>query len=76
MLSYEQANRWADPSKPQISPLGVAFHYAWRFAVVASRVMTLAVFATAFQAELLLIWGLHWLLMVLWILMMVRKYNH
>ena len=72
MVSDEQANRWANPEKPKLSPLGSLYYFLWRFFVVASRVVTLAIFATAFTTELFILWGLHWLLMAMWIGMMVR----
>ena len=56
-----------------MSWLGTVLHYAWRFCTVGSRVMTFAVFATAFSYELFIAWGAHWVLMVFWILMMVNE---
>jgi hypothetical protein len=41
--------------------------------MVASRVVTLALFATCFRLELFIFLGLHWALMTLWIVMMVRS---
>jgi hypothetical protein len=42
--------------------------------VVASRVIALAVFATLFPSELFIFMGLHWGLMVVWIVAMVKCY--
>ena len=56
-----------------MSWLGTILHYMWRLCTVGSRVMTLAVFATAFTYQLFIVWGAHWALMVLWILLMVRS---
>ena len=72
IVSYIQASRWADPSKPQMTPMGYIFNFLWRFFIVFSRVFMLSLFATEFQHELFVFLGLHWLLMSLWIFMMVR----
>ena len=71
MVCYEQSNRWANPDKPQMTVAGFAAQYGWRFFMVASRVIALALFATCFRLELFTFLGLHWALMTLWILMMV-----
>ena len=72
-MSYEQANRWATPEKPKMSPAGCIFQFLWRFFMVASRVGTMALFATVFRVEFFVFIGLHWLLMTIWILFMVRN---
>jgi ABC-type multidrug transport system permease subunit len=70
MVCYEQSNRWANPDKPQMTLAGCVIQLFWRFFMVASRVIVLALFATCFKLELFTFLGLHWLLMTLWILMM------
>lgn len=70
MVSYIQASRWADPSKPQMTPVACIFNFLWRFFVVFSRVFTLSLFATVYQRELFVFLGLHWLFMSFWIFMM------
>lgn len=72
LLSYEKANRWADPHKGQISGLGSLLIFGWRYLMVAHRVMALAQFGTAFTQQLFLFIFLHWILMDLWIFMMVK----
>jgi len=74
IVSYIQASRWADPSKPQMTPMGYVFNFLWRFFIVFSRVFMLSLFATEFQHELFVFIGLHWLLMSLWIFMMGTNY--
>ena len=71
-VNKPKASRWADPSKPQMTPMGYVFNFLWRFFIVFSRVFMLSLFATEFQHELFVFIGLHWLLMSLWIFMMVR----
>lgn len=71
IVCFEQANRWANPDKPQLTLSGQLNQLLWRFFMVVSRVITLALFATCFRTELFIFMGLHWLLMTMWILMMV-----
>ena len=73
IVSYVQASRWANPEKPQMTPMGYTFNFLWRFFIVFSRVFMLSIFATEFQKELFVFLGLHWLLMSLWIFMMVSQ---
>ena len=73
LVSYIQASRWADPSKPQMTPMGYIFNFGWRFFVVFSRVFMLSLFATVFKRELFVFLGFHWLLMSTFIFLMVRK---
>jgi hypothetical protein len=74
IVSYIQASRWADPSKPQMTPAGYIFNFLWRFFIVFSRVFILSLFATVYQNELFVFLGLHWLFMALWIFMMVNAH--
>ncbi len=71
IVTYIQASRWADPSKPQMTPVGYLFNFLWRFFIVFSRVYMLSLFATVYQRELFAFLGLHWLLMAIWIFLMV-----
>ena len=71
LVSYIQASRWADPSKPQMTPMGYIFNFLWRFFVVFSRVFMLSLFATVYKRELFVFLGFHWLLMSTFIFLMV-----
>lgn len=71
LVSYIQASRWADPSKPQMTPMGYTFNFGWRFFVVFSRVFMLSLFATVYKRELFVFLGFHWLLMSTFIFLMV-----
>ena len=73
IVSYQQANRWARPEKPQMSPIGCWFQFLWKFFMIASRVMIMSLFATVYKVELFIFIGLHWVLMTIWILLMVRN---
>ena len=46
--------------------------FFWRLFVLISRVGIMAVFATIFKIEIFLFVGLHWFLMTVWIVLMVR----
>ena len=75
IVSYIQASRWADITKPQMTPMGYFVNFLWRFFIVFSRVFMLSLFATEFQNELFVFLGLHWLFMSLWIFLMVSDKN-
>ena len=71
LVSYIQASRWADVTRPQMTPLGYFMNFLWRFFIVFSRVFMLSLFATEYPKELFVVLGLHWMLMTLWIFLMV-----
>ena len=71
IVSYQQASRWATPEKPQMSPAGCLFQLFWKFFMIASRVMIMSLFATVYNVELFVFIGLHWMMMLIWILFMV-----
>ena len=72
IVAYIQASRWADVTKPQMTPMGYFVSFLWRFFIVFSRVFMLSLFATIFQMELFIFLGLHWLFMTTWIFLMVH----
>ena len=72
IVAYIQASRWADVTKPQMTPMGYFVSFLWRFFIVFSRVFMLSLFATIFQMELFIFLGLHWLFMTTWIFLMVN----
>ena len=71
IMAFDQADRNANPSKPNVAPIGSVVEFCWRFFVVAARVLSIALFATQFKFELFIFLGLHWLLMASWIFMIV-----
>lgn len=73
MLAFQKAIRMADYEMPNMSFLASVFFLLWKFFIVASRVITMALFASQFKAELFLFIGFHYLVMLLWLIMMVRS---
>ena len=76
LVSYIQASRWADVTRPQMTPLGYFMNFLWRFFIVFSRVFMLSLFATEYPKELFIVLGSHWMLMTLWIFLMVFYVFH
>lgn len=70
MLAFQKAIRMADYEMPNMSFLASVFFLLWKFFIVASRVITMALFASQFKAELFLFIGFHYLVMLLWLIMM------
>jgi hypothetical protein len=72
LTSYQRTLRYAMPDKPQMSVGGSATTFLWHTFQVASRVLALALFASAHKREVFIALGGHWGLMVIWILLQVR----
>ena len=76
MVSFEQSNRWANPEKPQMTLVAYICQFLWRLFMVASRVLTMALFATVYQEELFIFILLHWVLMTVWIFNMASIFHN
>ncbi|TRY78533.1 hypothetical protein TCAL_04250 [Tigriopus californicus] len=61
MLAFQKAIRMADYEMPNMSFLASTVFLFWKFFIVASRVITMALFASQFKAELFLFIGFHYL---------------
>lgn len=48
----------------------------WRLAMVASRIVALVLFASVYKSWILLVIGLHWLGMTVWILLQGTTFDH
>lgn len=72
LTSYQRTLRYAMPDKPQMSVGGSATTFLWHTFQVASRVLALALFASAHKREVFIALGGHWALMIIWILLQVR----
>ena len=51
------------------------FQIVWRISIVASRIVTLVLFASVYKSWILLVIGLHWIAMTAWILYQKPKFG-
>ena len=53
---------------------GTIVQFLWRFFMIASRVMALALFASEFTYYISIVCGVHWLIMFIWIVSMKTSF--
>lgn len=53
---------------------GTIIQFSWRWSVIASRVLALALFASEYSYYISIVCGLHWLIMFAWILTMKTSF--
>lgn len=70
LVSYHRALRMSLPDKTNMTWQGIAIQFIWRFFSIASRVLSLALFASEFRFYISIVCGVHWLLMFFWIISM------
>jgi len=70
LVSYQQASRWADAARPQYTPIAVAAQWLWRLLILSGRMFVFCIFLTVHLQEFFLFVGLHYLLMLVWLLLM------
>merc|ERR1719270_1512157 len=70
LVSYQQASRWADAARPQYTPIAVAAQWVWRLLILSGRMFVFCIFLTVHLQEFFLFVGLHYLLMLVWLLLM------
>ncbi|XP_054152903.1 XK-related protein 4-like [Oppia nitens] len=70
LVSYHRALRLSLPDKANMKWTGLAIQFIWRFFMVASRVVTLSLFASQFRFYISIVCSIHWFLMFLWIVSM------
>jgi len=70
LVSYQQASRSAEPDRTQFTLLAVASQWLWRLFILSGRMFVFCIFLTVFFKEFFLFVGLHYLLMLSWVLAM------
>ena len=67
IVSYSKALRDATDHKGKMTWWAFGFQIVWRLSIVASRIVTLVLFASVYKSWILLVIGLHWIGMTVWI---------
>ncbi|XP_028411968.1 uncharacterized protein LOC114534698 [Dendronephthya gigantea] len=67
IVSYSKAQRDASKNKGKMTWWAFACQIAWRITMVASRIVTLVLFASVYTSWIFLFICLHWFLMAFWI---------
>ena len=67
IVSYSKALRDATDDKGKMTWWAFGFQIVWRISIVASRIVTLVLFASVYKSWILLVIGLHWIGMTVWI---------
>jgi len=57
-------------SRPQYTPIAVAAQWLWRLLILSGRMFVFCIFLTVHLQEFFLFVGLHYLLMLVWLLLM------
>ena len=74
LVTYHKSLRLSQPKKSKLRLPGLATMFFWRLFTVASRVMALALFASVFQMAIFGVVGGHWILMLIWMIMLETDY--
>jgi len=69
LAAYQKALRLSLPNKADLDWWSLVFLFLWRVLVIGPRVLAFAVFATCAQYSLFVLCGIHWVVMLVWILM-------
>lgn len=68
LASFSKNVRLQNVHRLVLTWLGVIFQFLWRLGTVTSRVTSLTVYATVYGYWVLLVIGLHWVTMFLWLI--------
>jgi len=74
LAAYQKALRLSLPNKANLDGWCVVFLFMWRILVIGPRVLAFAVFASWTHYALFLLCGIHWGVMLVWILMQRTKF--
>lgn len=69
MAAYQKALRLSLPSKAKLDYWCIAFMFIWHILVIGPRVLAFSAFASCTQYGFFVLCGIHWVLMLMWILM-------
>ena len=68
LTSYHRALRFSLDDKANLGYLGMFMQFIWRFFTIGARVLAMALFATQFTYWVFVLVGLHWIIMIIWVL--------
>ena len=74
MAAYQRALRASLDDKAKLGYVQLALMFTWRLFTVGTRVIALALFASCFDWRMFVIVGVHWAIMLLWILVQKTKF--
>ncbi|XP_046919452.2 XK-related protein 6 [Dermatophagoides farinae] len=74
LVTYLRILRMSLASKQNMTWPGTIVQFLWRFFMIASRVMALALFASEFTYYISIVCGVHWLIMFIWIVSMKTSF--
>jgi len=74
LAAYQKALRLSLPSKAELDCWSLVFLFIWRVLVIGPRVLAFAVFASCTQYSLFVLCGIHWVVMLVWIVMQHTKF--
>lgn len=68
LAAYQKALRLSLPDKAKLGCSSIVLLFVWRLLIIGPRVLAFAVFASCTQYSLFLLCGIHWVVMLVWIL--------
>ena len=70
LVSYHQVLRMSLPEKKNLTWKGMTVQFFWRFFMIGSRVLALALFSSRYKWQIAIVCLVHWLMSFAWILSM------
>ena len=68
LVAYHKALRYSLPNKANMTSTGIAMQFCWHLFTISARVAAMALFASTFVHWVFILAGIHWMIMLVWIL--------